>query len=203
MCAQYGKELDDTTCKLAITRYRQKRALIAAAWRDLQQTAADAIRNPSHTMEACRCKFIFGNLKSAGFHALQITLPSGHKLTYPLARLQRVTKHFDSGPAEIDEIQFWGPNRLSSGWGWQSTYGGKILENIVQAIGGDFMTHGLLEAQRRGYMAFATIHDQALCEMKPGQTAEGLREALCVLPEWAKGFPLEAKVDVTPFYTKD
>ena len=65
------------------------------------------------------------------------------------------------------------------------------------------MTHGLLEAERRGYRAFATIHDQALVEQDEGLTPDGLREALCVLPPWAKGFPLEATAEATPFYTKD
>lgn len=203
MCKAYGRDLAKDVCKLAVDKYREKRDKIVESWSLYNNAAKDAIRNPSHTIPAGRVSFRFGKLETAGFHALQMILPSGHKLTYPLAKLQWVTKKFDNGNAEIEEIQFWGPYKDKNIWGWQSTYGGKLLENATQAVGGDFMAHGLLEAERRGFQPFATIHDQALCEQLEGQTPEGLREAMCVLPEWAKGFPLEATAAVTPFYTKD
>ena len=78
-----------------------------------------------------------------------------------------------------------------------------IIHNCVQAIGGDFMISGLLAAEKAGYPAFATIHDQALCIKEEGMTADGFREALCTLPPWAEGFPLEATAGEVPFYTKD
>jgi DNA polymerase len=203
MCKMYGRDLDNETSKLVITKYREKRDKIIQGWRDIDNAAKEAIRNQGHVINACRCDFVFGKLGTAGFHALQMRLPSGHRLTYPLAKIERVTKKFDNGSSEVDEIQFWGQLKGTSAWGWVSTWGARLLENATQAVGGDFMTEGLLEAERRGYQPFATIHDQALCEQLEGQTPEGLREAMCVLPKWAEGFPLEATAAVTPFYTKD
>lgn len=78
-----------------------------------------------------------------------------------------------------------------------------IVHNCTQAVGGDFMTHALLIAERRGMEAFATIHDQALAVRLPGQTAEMFRQALTVLPHWADGFPLAADCGEVGYYTKD
>ena len=337
MCAQYGRDLDNDVCKLAVEKYREKRDKIVEAWSLFNNAAKDAIRNKGHVIPAGRVQFVCGKLDSAGFHVLQMKLPSGHVLTYPLAKLERVVKKFENGAAEVEEIQFWGPVPGKRLWNWQSTYGGKLLENCItgdtevltqrgwvrvdsittepvwdgfefvphrglkkteglstidldglnitgdhliftntggwvpaanvdvneayrscprppmvvnqgggetrpnvcttehtqpvydlkdcgphhqfvvrgknkrpliihnctQAVGGDFMTHGLLEAERRGYQCFATIHDQALCIAEDGLTPEGLREAMCVLPPWAENFPLEATASLTPFYTKD
>ena len=203
MCAAYGRQLPDETCQLAVEKYRAKRDKLVQMWTEINNAAKRAIRKTGTIQHAGRIQFVFGKLATADFHALQMKLPSGHKLTYPLAKIVNTSKQFGKNVAEVEEIQFWGPHPTRSQWGWQSTYGGKLLENATQAVGGDFMTHGLLEAETRGYHCFATIHDQALCVKEDGLTAEGLREALCVLPAWAEDFPLDATANETACYTKD
>jgi hypothetical protein len=80
-----------------------------------------------------------------------------------------------------------------------------IVHNCVQATAGDFMSHGMVTAEKAGYNIFLTVHDQALAEYHPekGNTKEGFRKALCDLPSWASDFPLDASAEITPFYTKD
>lgn len=215
MCAQYGRNLDDDVCKLAIFKYRKKRTKIVEAWRLFQDAAVAAIQNPGERFPAGRVSFIYGNF--GGFAALAMRLPSGHNLMYPDPRLAaktieaEVIKENEDGELytekvsfETLEIRFYGQLPMSSQWGTVSTYGGKLLENATQAVGGDFMSHGLLCAEKAGFKVFATIHDQALAVFEPDklQTAQAFRQALCTLPEWAKDFPLEASVDITKYYTK-
>jgi DNA polymerase len=102
---------------------------------------------------------------------------------------------------EGEEINFWG--KANGHWSWQSTYGGKLLENCTQAVAGDIMAHGALRAAELGYNIFMLVHDQALAEMFEGGTIEEFCAALCTLPDWAKGLPLEAEGGVIPFYRKD
>ena len=102
---------------------------------------------------------------------------------------------------EGEEIQFWG--KSDGRWSWQSTYGGKLLENLTQACAGDIMSHGALRAAELGYLIFMLVHDQALAEVFEGGTIEEFCAALCTLPDWAKGLPLEAEGGVIPFYRKD
>jgi len=77
------------------------------------------------------------------------------------------------------------------------------VENAVQAIAGDLMTEGALEAERQGFKIFMLVHDQALAEWEPGQDPEDFCRALCTLPDWAEGLPLEAEGGFVPFYKKD
>ena len=102
---------------------------------------------------------------------------------------------------EGEEIQFWG--KSDGHWSWQSTYGGKLLENLTQACAGDIMSHGALRAAELGYLIFMLVHDQALAELFEGGTIKEFCAALCTLPDWAKGLPLEAEGGVIPFYRKD
>jgi DNA polymerase len=100
-----------------------------------------------------------------------------------------------------EEIQFWG--KSDNKWCWQSTYGGKLLENLTQACAGDIMAHGALRAAELGYLIFMLVHDQAIAEVFEGGNIEEFCAALCTLPNWAKGLPLEAEGSVIPFYKKD
>ena len=67
------------------------------------------------------------------------------------------------------------------------------------------MTHGAINAEKQGYEIFMLVHDQALAPYKPeqGNTKQGFSDALCKLPDWAKGFPLESTCDIVPFYLKE
>ncbi len=102
---------------------------------------------------------------------------------------------------EDREITFIG-KRLSK-WQRIGTYGGSLVENAVQAIAGDLMTYGALEADRKGFKIFMLVHDQALAEWEPGQDPDDFCRALCSLPDWAEGLPLEAEGGLVPFYKKD
>lgn len=206
MCAQFGQDLPDDLCKMAVEKYREKRDRIVRAWRLYNEAAKDAIRNPKQQFHVNhKVTFCYGDL-AAGFPSLQMRLPSGHVLNYPLAKIETVMKRFkrDEPAKEVEQIVFWGPHPTKAMWCWNSTYGGKLLENATQATGGDFMTEGLLNAEESGFEPFATIHDQALAlQTRESHTVERFRAALCKLPSWAKGFPLEASCDLTDFYTKD
>tara|TARA_R110002020_G_scaffold472424_1_gene700417 strand:+ start:11507 stop:13669 length:2163 start_codon:yes stop_codon:yes gene_type:complete len=104
-------------------------------------------------------------------------------------------------PKEDVEITFWG-KRLGR-WLRVGTYGGSLVENATQAVAGDLMSHGALKADSLGYKIFMLVHDQALAELQPGNTIEEFCEALCTLPPWAEGLPLEAEGGLVPFYKKD
>ena len=80
-----------------------------------------------------------------------------------------------------------------------------IVHNCSQAIAGDFISHGVLRAEEKGYEVVSLIHDEALASYRPeeGQTAEEFRDLLCTLPPWAQDFPLKADAGIIPFYSKD
>jgi DNA polymerase len=74
------------------------------------------------------------------------------------------------------------------------TYGGSLVENIVQATARDIMANGMLNAEAAGFPVVLTVHDELVTEKAPAEgDVDGLIKAMCTLPEWAKGCPIEAE----------
>lgn len=106
-------------------------------------------------------------------------------------------------PRMGDGITYWGQIPMKAAWGRNSLYGGKVLENLCQAIAADVMAIGADNARQAGYEIVSLIHDEALAHSKHGQTIEQFIELLTDMPPWADGLPLKAAGGVIPFYRKD
>lgn len=103
-----------------------------------------------------------------------------------------------------DVITFHGKIPNSAHWGTISTHGGVFVENCIQGIAADFMAHGAINAESKGYEIVALIHDEALAHYYPekGQSLEEFTKLLVALPDWAEGMPLSADGDIVKFYKK-
>jgi DNA polymerase len=129
---------------------------------------------------------------------LAITLPSGRKLFY----LDPAIEYVDRGYGPRASLTFSAANK--GGFGRQSTYGSKLVENIVQAIARDVLTDGLLAATREGYNIIGHVHDEIVCEEEIGSkyTAERLEQVMSVPPAWGPDLVLAAEGQVSAFYSK-
>jgi DNA polymerase len=200
-CSSYGQDIPIELAVKAVNAWRASNPEIVGAWASIGQAAMNAIRNPGKIFKAT-ARIAFGMTNKAGFPALVMSLPSGHRLIYPKARIQRVWKEYQGREYEADEIQFWGKPPGKQVWGWVSTFGGKLLENATQATAGDILTHGMIVAESRGFQIFMPVHDQCLAFGDPSLTVEGYCQALCTLPGWAEGLPVEAEGQLVEFYQK-
>lgn len=97
------------------------------------------------------------------------------------------------------------------GWGRQSTWGGRITENVVQAVARDVLAEGMLRADSEGLTLVGHVHDELIGEEDGNgpRTPNGRLFALCQLEEymtipidWAPGLPLAAEGYESEFYTK-
>lgn len=209
MAKNYGREIPEKLAKEVTKKFRAANQPYVTLWKRMQGAAVQAINDPGKWFEV-NDKLAFGRSSKGGFDALFMRLPSGRRLYYPYPTVTRKVKPFedpDTGEIkrwEVNEITYHG-NIQGTMWGRVVTHGGVLTENACQAVAGDFLTHGLINAEKQGYPTFMVIHDQALCEYRPedGHTVDGFSEALCVLPDWAKDFPLKAATDITPFYMKE
>jgi len=132
-----------------------------------------------------------------GMPYLIMRLPSGRRLSYPRPRVVP-SKKFETGTT----IEFFG-NIKGTKWGYIDTFGGRLLENLTQAVAADIMANGAHNAEREGYQIATLIHDQAIAFHGEGQTAERFVELLTDLPPWAAGLPIAAEGGLVPFYRKD
>ena len=214
--APYFIDRSLTECRHYVKTYRDGHPQTIKAWRDIEEGAKYAIKNPGKTADACDGKLRFQCGRVAGITYLTMRLPSGRKLYYPHPTIKATWKAYDPEEMKeepwkyedqgywIDQISFYGKITGKSIWGRVPTWSGRLFENAVQSIGADLLNRGCIEAERRGYPICMIVHDQALCEQSATEgSLEGFTEALCVKDEWSMTFPLEASGEVTPYYMKE
>ena len=130
---------------------------------------------------------------------MTIQLPSGRLLCY--RSMTTGTNRFGNG-----SLKYRGVNSTTNQWGWIETYGGKLTENIVQAIARDCLAHTLLALDRNGYPTVFHVHDEVVCEVPKEEGPEALKEIQKIfadVPDWAEGLPLKGAGYVTDYYLKD
>lgn len=128
---------------------------------------------------------------------LFIILPSGRRLAYLKPRLG--VNRFGGL-----SIVYKGQNQKTNKWEDLETYGGKLTENIVQAIARDLLAEGMLNVDDAGYSIVAHVHDEVIVEVAKGVDCLGrIGDLMTTLPAWAEGLPLKVKGFETSYYKKD
>lgn len=171
-----------------VDAWRKANPRIAQMWWDVNRAALEAIKNGTSQM--------VGRIKVyQKLGALVIALPSGRELIYPSPR---VGENRFGG----ESITFMGLG-LNRKWGRIETYGGKLVENIVQATARDVLAHSMATLEAAGYPTVMHVHDEVITEVPYGH---GSVEELCALmsqgPRWSKGLPLAAEGFESTYYKK-
>ena len=137
-------------------------------------------------------------------------------------RWERVAGHFDDNESLAAHLclgdAFLAPNsKLASSfrtwelsfyghvkgklYGRVNTYGGDLLQSATQGTGADLLAFGAIEAESRGFNPFFLVHDQCLTPEE--HDIREFESAMCVVPPWFEGFPLEAEAKVERSYCKN
>lgn len=159
-------------------------------WATLEKAAKTCIRTGKR-QEAARCVFRYAGGK------LVITLPSGRHLHYVRARLEKD----DRGR---EQITYWGVDQKTKRWGKQTTWGGKLLENIVQAFSRDCLAVLMKKLRDRLYQQIMLVHDEDVMDIP--KNFGSLDEVLGLMKEpipWAPGLPLKGAGYRNEWYFKD
>jgi hypothetical protein len=171
---------------------------IVTAWRD----ANPAIRQFWYDLE--RVFWTGGGLglirvEKRGEGARFVFLPSGRVLKYYGVHKRAVRKNDPETGEEIPETKQQLYYRHIQGYS-EKTYGGRLTENVTQAVARDLLADALLRLHRAGYPIVGHVHDEALIE---SDDAEGIRAIMRTGPSWAKGLPLDASATYLERYRKD
>ena len=124
--------------------------------------------------------------------ALRCKLPSGRILTYWGARLDSEGK-----------ICFMGQNQTTRKWERTDTWGGKLVENVVQAFARDCLAVAILRLEKAGYEIVFSVHDEIVAEAPIGSRWEDMAAIMARPIYWAPGLLLSADGYETQFYKKD
>jgi len=178
MAAIYGVEVPDTKAKRIVDDWRKANPKIVSFWYDIDRAAQGAVKNPGVLYRCRSIRFKVVN----GF--LFCRLPSGRLLAYYKPSIEEGK----FGP----QINFYGNDSYTKRFKQIETYGGKLVENITQAVARDCMTEGMLRVDEVGYDIILTVHDEIIAEVPEGfGSLEEFQSLMCQLPEWAEGLPLD------------
>lgn len=160
---------------------------ISQMWGDLAENVRAAIGNPGTTFH---CRML--KIRRDG-NWLRIGLPSGRALCYP------------SPQVEDGTITYMGTNQYTRKWSRLKTYGGKLFENVCQAVARDVMAHNMPAIEDAGYQIVLSVHDELICEAPDSDefNADHLASLLAANPPWAPDMPLAAAGFETYRYKKD
>lgn len=187
--------LSDHEMEEIVNKWRAKNKNITKLWRQVGDAAKTAVLS--------RRKITLRKYKNLAFESngkvLTIQLPSGRKLFYQSPAIE-INKF---GQASV---KYMGVDSLTKKWGWISSYGGKFVENIVQAVARDILADSMLSLDKWGFKIAMHVHDEAICEVPKHNAFEALREMCLIMAKdipWAEGLPLAVDGYITPFYKKD
>lgn len=121
-----------------------------------------------------------------------VRLPSERELYYPAARIR-----------EDGRCAYMGTEQTTRRWTELETYGGKLTENLVQAIARDCLAVTLLRLEAAGYPVVFHVHDEAICECDAEHGPDGMLRIFATPPDWAKDLPVKGAGYSTPYYIKD
>lgn len=185
-----GAEGTDAELEEIKQTYRAANPRITKFWADMDR----AMRNRSGRVG----EYITVHPKPNGL--VTIKLPSGRELFYHKLHLRTVSK-FDK---EVEALHFLDPKSHRA---VIPTYGGRLTENVTQAVARDVLAHALVNLDREGVPVVAHVHDEVLAE--GGVTVERMKELMGagvgnpLAPPWAEGLPLAAEGYCCARYRKE
>lgn len=187
------KDLPDEEIQDMVTRWRQQNPKIVNLWRSMEDAARLAIKNKRGYKAIPGVVLRMEASTTCPFPFLTMSLPSGRKLYYADPRIT------DDGHIHYRE-------QTNAGWQDSETYGGKLTENLTQAIGRDCLEFALDNLKQAGYRVVFHIHDEVVIERHtdtPEADLEDVRRIMSNPAPWAEGLPLNAEGWVGQFFTKD
>lgn len=187
---EYKSHTEQKELAKLVAMWRQANRKIVNYWNTVGEAAINAISDGA-TSIAHDIRFI----KEKGI--LFIELPSKRRLSYLRPQLR---------PNKFGGLSLFyeGMNQTTKQWGLQQTYGGKLVENIVQAIARDVLADAMLRLHRTGYKIVMHVHDEVVSEMPEGKGSKQEVDKIMGTPiPWAKGLPLKAESYETFYYKKD
>lgn len=182
--------------------WREASPNIKKLWGDMERAAVKAIRTGERIAVQKGVYFEYER------EFLFMVLPSGRRLSYPFARVERTwIEPKDGGePFMKDQIHLMAPHPKTGQWASATTYGGKLVENCVQAIARDVLASKIRDIEKRldGFDVVGHVHDEVITEAPIGSSLEDLNDLLAEPMSWADDdLVLTAEGYHSPYYKKD
>lgn len=191
-CEQRGAPVSKALAQKGVYGYRDTHPKVVQYWKDVENAAVAALQAPGKKYRVGGVVFYVEG------RFLYLRLPSMRCLAFPDPEIRVSNKFGDLRP----EITFMGEG-MNRQWMRQSTYGGKLVENIIQAVARDLMVAGMANAEAAGYKVISTVHDEIISEADQGfGDVKEYEHLLCETPTWGKTCPVAAEGYVSQRWRK-
>lgn len=200
-----GVKLTQEQAKIATDVYREISPEVVNFWYDLEQATLETIRDQ-------KPRTVRGLVIDIKPPFLRIRLPSGRRLHYCRPKIEkrkvRSGTNEDGTPKFFDAINFTyeGQDQTTKQWVRQATHGGKLTENVVQAIALDVLNYGMEQAENDGFETILHVHDENGTMCDDDDSDHGLDQLVdCITrrPPWGRDLPLAAAGWEGHYYRKD
>jgi len=184
--------LAESIAKEVVNQYRDTNNNIKSFWGDLNQGVLEAIRTK-------RDQWVGFLRVTCSEDWMKIWLPSGRDISYHKPEITVIDAPWDmdkpkSERRQLDQVQHMGMNATIHKWCRTRTYGGKLVENVTQAVAADLLMEAMLRLEAKGYITVATIHDEIVSEMPHGKgSLAEFEHIMKQVPKWAVGCPIDVE----------
>ncbi|WP_058301715.1 DNA polymerase [Gorillibacterium timonense] len=174
-----------------VRQWREANPKIKRLWYRAEEAAIEAVQTKGTVKLAHGVQYRY----SKG--VLFADLPSGHSLSYPSPEIKPDPKFGKDG------LMFKAPEKTGK-MATQRTWGGTLVENLVQGIARDCLAENLMRLDEAGYPIVLHVHDEAILDVPIGiSSVEEVTEIMGQEISWAPGLPLKAAGFECEFYQKD
>jgi DNA polymerase len=182
--------LDESELAGLVRMWRNANRAIVKLWSDVENAAIEAA-------DGAPARLQYGLRFYTKKGILVVQLPSGRCLHYQNPKLS-------TGKFGNYSLSYEGINQTTRQWCRQDTYGGKLVENIVQAIARDCLAVAMLRLDEAGYRIAIHVHDEVVLEVPDGfGSLEQVNAIMSEAIPWANGLDLKAESYQTLYYKKD
>jgi DNA polymerase bacteriophage-type len=186
------KEIDPDDYPPLVKQWRQANPNIVKLWYAAEEAAVTAVREKTTVKLAHGVRYRYEG------GTLFADLPSGRSLAYVNARI-KPDPNFNK-----DGVVFDGMDQVKKKWMSHRTYGGRLVENLVQAIARDCLAESLMRLDAEGYKTVMHVHDEVVLDVPIGTgSVDHVADVMGAPIQWAPGLPLSSAGFECGFYQKD
>lgn len=181
-CKEQGNmEISEELAERAVKAYRSTHSPVPELWGKIERAAKYAVMEKKRVSINRTTWWVEGKF-------LYCELPSKRRLAYYGPEI-RVGKTPWGENRTI--LYHWGVDSLTKQWVCSGTYGGRLVENICQAVARDLMAEAMMRVEDRGFEVAITIHDEILGEGDSAREASEFEKLMAETPAWAEGCPVK------------
>lgn len=192
--------VDEEMSQTLVNAYRDTYPKIVSFWKHVEDWWRSAVRQNKPCHGRMSPNLHVGLMDHGNRRFAFIELPSSRNIYYYSPRADRAGAWQDGTPKT--EAAYYGRNIYKGGaWELIGTYGGKLVENIVQAVARDVMAAAMLRLEAAGFKMVLTVHDEIVAEGTADRLEE-FKQIMSEVPSWAYGLPIAVDVKAVRRYQK-